>query len=106
MAFQGFSQAFARAASRLGVDGPFVRQFSYTLFGFATWVPALIFFKEHVGGIGWIDGSSMYPYLNPDYHRNQSKDVILTRKWNPHDGLRRGMIVTFRFVKTQRQLKI
>ncbi|KUJ14407.1 LexA/Signal peptidase [Mollisia scopiformis] len=74
----------------------FFREFNYTLFTIATWIPAVIFFNGHVGEVTWINGSSMYPFLNSSYDESLEKDVCWTNKWSPITGLRRGMIVSFR----------
>ena len=74
---------------------PFVRDFSFYLFGFATWIPAAIFFNTHVGEFAWINGASMYPFLNTDFNETGAQDCGWVNKWNPTEGLQRGMIVTF-----------
>jgi len=91
MAFSRFSRIFARARPYMP-DG---RETSFILFGFATWIPALIFVNSHVAEISWIKGASMYPYLNTDFHRNQKQDMCINWKWKPSEGLQRGMIVSF-----------
>ena len=68
----------------------------YVLFAIASWTPAIIFFNEHVGEIGRINGPSMYPYLNTSYNESLKKDLCWINKWNPTSNLQRGMIVAFR----------
>jgi hypothetical protein len=92
------SGAFARKSDQLRAKLPFVKDTAWYLLVFGSWLPAVIFFNAHVYEVGWINGASMYPYFNTDYHRNMKKDAILTRKWAPLKDLRRGMIVTFWFV--------
>ena len=78
------------------VKSPFVRDFAYYSFAFATWVPALIFFNNHVAKLGYIDGSSMYPYFNTAFNESLKNDLCVIKKWNPINNLQRGMIVSFR----------
>lgn len=75
-------------------------------------VPIGIFFSEHVLQVMWVRGSSMTPYLNPEYEQTHTKsDMVLVNMWpwetNGPMGwlpwgrqrrLERGMIVTFRWV--------
>lgn len=68
----------------------------YFLFGVLSWTPAIIFFNEHVGEIGRVNGPSMYPYLNTDFNSSLSKDITWINKWNPTQNLQRGMIIAFR----------
>lgn len=69
----------------------------YFLFATATWLPAVIFFNEHVGELGIINGVSMYPYLNTDFNTSLSKDICWINKLNPIKDLKRGMIVAIRY---------
>lgn len=87
------SSIFKPSASRSN----FIRDFSYYTFATITWVPAVIFFNEHVGECTSIVGASMYPYLNTDYNNSKSRDFCWINKWNPYKDLQRGMIVSFRF---------
>jgi hypothetical protein len=91
MAFSNFSRIYSRVR-RYVPDG---RATSFYLFGFATWIPAMIFVNSHLLELCWINGRSMYPYLNTDFHRNKKKDLCISWKWKPMEGLQRGMIVTF-----------
>ncbi|KFY21163.1 hypothetical protein V491_03109 [Pseudogymnoascus sp. VKM F-3775] len=56
---------------------------------------AVIWFNSNVGDVVWIQGGSMYPYLNTDINRSTKKDACWKNKWEPLEGLRRGMIVSF-----------
>ncbi|EKD21503.1 uncharacterized protein L3040_006119 [Drepanopeziza brunnea f. sp. 'multigermtubi'] len=61
----------------------------------ASWIPAIIFFNDHVGDVTWITGSSMYPFLNSNYNNDLKKDCVWNSKWSPISNLKRGMIVSF-----------
>ncbi|KAL2065621.1 hypothetical protein VTL71DRAFT_3291 [Oculimacula yallundae] len=74
---------------------PSWRELSYYPIRILPWIPAVIFFNDHVREIVWINGPSMYPFLNPSYNENLSKDVCLNDKWNPRENLQRGMIITY-----------
>lgn len=87
--------------NRFRARGPFVKQTSFILFNFITWIPAVIWFNSNVGDIVWIQGGSMYPYLNTDINRTTKKDACWNSKWEPLEGLRRGMIVSFWFVASE-----
>ncbi|KFY63472.1 hypothetical protein V496_03943 [Pseudogymnoascus sp. VKM F-4515 (FW-2607)] len=56
---------------------------------------SVIWFNSNVGDVVWIQGGSMYPYLNTDVNRTTKKDACWEHKWAPLEGLRRGMIVSF-----------
>jgi inner membrane protease subunit 2 len=89
---------FSRLAPLLGRNGKhaiFIRDTSYFLFAFATWIPAAAFFKYHVGEIASVHGPSMYPYLNTDFDRSLKQDVCWINKWKAIENVQRGMIVTF-----------
>ncbi|KAH7319917.1 peptidase S24/S26A/S26B/S26C [Stachybotrys elegans] len=66
------------------------------LVGFATWIPVIACFNLHVADISVVQGPSMYPILNADKDSTLRRDVILNYKWEPQEGLQRGMIVTLR----------
>ncbi|RDW64215.1 LexA peptidase [Coleophoma crateriformis] len=91
MAFPRLASIFSRGSRYR----PFLRDFSLTLFGIATWVPVCIFINQHVGELTFINGASMYPYLNTGYNNSTRKDIGYTSKWNSFHNLERGMIVTF-----------
>ena len=74
----------------------FIREFSYYSFLIISWVPAAVFFNEHVGQLSWIHGPSMYPYLNADFNQGLTEDMCWVNKWGPTENLQRGMIVAFR----------
>lgn len=76
----------------------FIHEFNYTLFTFATWIPALICFNDYVGNATWINGPSMYPFLNTSLNESSSKDVCWNSKLWPTYNLKRGMVVSFRWV--------
>ncbi|KAG9242338.1 peptidase S24/S26A/S26B/S26C [Calycina marina] len=73
---------------------PNIKNFSYGSFIFLSWVPAMIFFNTHVGEVQFINGESMYPYLNTDFNETQNKTICWTNKWKPTKNLQRGMIVS------------
>jgi signal peptidase I len=66
-----------------------------TLIGLLTWLPVLSTFHSCVATLMFVTGPSMYPLLNTDYYRTTRKDVVLVDMWNPSDGLKRGMVVSF-----------
>lgn len=66
--------------------------------GFATWIPVIAWFNMHVAELTFVDGSSMYPFLNEDKDSTLRRDFFLNYKWSPQEGLERGMVVTLRFV--------
>lgn len=70
----------------------------YALFAIASWTPAIIFFNEHVGEVGIINGPSMSPYLNTGYNESTAKDLCWINKYDPTSNLQRGMIVAFRYI--------
>jgi mitochondrial inner membrane protease subunit 2 len=77
---------------------PIIKHTSFVFYSFVTWLPALIWMNSKVGEVAWIQGGSMYPYLNTDIDRSTKQDACWNNKWKPLQGLRRGMIVTFWFV--------
>ncbi|RDA95117.1 hypothetical protein CP533_2144 [Ophiocordyceps camponoti-saundersi (nom. inval.)] len=66
------------------------------LLGFASWIPLMIWFNLHVAELTLIDGPSMHPLLNSDWGTTLRRDLVLNCKWNPLNGLKRGMVVTLR----------
>ncbi|KAK4103734.1 LexA/Signal peptidase [Parathielavia hyrcaniae] len=74
----------------------FLRQVSHYLLRYATWIPPLIWFNAYVAQVTFIRGPSMYPFLNPQYNESLRKDLCLVWKLYAQEGLRRGMVVTFR----------
>ncbi|APA07382.1 hypothetical protein sscle_02g021520 [Sclerotinia sclerotiorum 1980 UF-70] len=74
----------------------FLKEFSYYSLIIVSWIPAVIFFQEHVAALHTIKGASMYPFFNSGYNESQSRDVCLVDKRNPTEGLERGMLVSFR----------
>lgn len=75
-----------------------IRDFSRYLFVSLTWVPVILLINNHVVEVTKIRGPSMMPYFNERYNETQWPDVCLTWKMNVQDHLRRGMIITFRYV--------
>jgi len=76
----------------------FVSEFTYYSFIIGSWVPAVIFFNNHVGQVTRINGSSMYPFLNGGYNEGLRKDLCWNNKMSPtkKGKLQRGMVVSFR----------
>ncbi|KAH6856673.1 peptidase S24/S26A/S26B/S26C [Chaetomium sp. MPI-CAGE-AT-0009] len=74
----------------------FLGQVSHYLIRYATWIPPLIWFNEYVAQVTSIRGPSMYPFLNSQYNESLRQDLCLVWKMYPQEGLRRGMVVTFR----------
>ncbi|KAJ4300405.1 hypothetical protein N0V88_003079 [Collariella sp. IMI 366227] len=74
----------------------FFRQVTHYLLRYATWIPPLIWFNAYVAEVTFIRGPSMYPFLNPQYNDSLRKDLCLVWKLYAQEGLRRGMVVTFR----------
>ncbi|KAL0637248.1 hypothetical protein Q9L58_003732, partial [Maublancomyces gigas] len=56
--------------------------------GFALWVPAIVFFVDHIASFHIVHGRSMSPTL--------SRDLIMVRRWGVTEGLRRGQVVLYR----------
>ncbi|KAF6836083.1 mitochondrial inner membrane protease subunit [Colletotrichum musicola] len=76
--------------------GSFLGDTTARLLGFATWIPVVIWFNEKVATVTKISGASMYPYFNEDRNSTLTRDLVLNWRWNAQDGLKKGMIVTFR----------
>lgn len=76
----------------------FLGQVSHYLVRYATWIPPLIWFNEYVAQVTSIHGPSMYPFLNSQYNESLRQDLCLVWKMYAQEGLRRGMVVTFRLV--------
>lgn len=92
------SNRFSAALGHKFISKQFTKDFVYYGFAIVTWIPAAIFFNEHVGELTWIHGASMFPYLNTGYNQELTKDICWNNKWNPKEGLQRGMIISFRYV--------
>lgn len=73
----------------------FSRLVGYNLLGFATWLPVVIYFNEHVAETATINGHSMHPFFNTEKDSSLTRDRVLNWKWEAQEGLERGMIVTF-----------
>jgi inner membrane protease subunit 2 len=76
----------------------FLRQVSHYLVRYATWIPALIWFNSYVAEVTFIRGPSMYPFFNPQHNESLRKDLCLVWKLYAQEGLRRGMVVVFRYL--------
>ncbi|KAF9881888.1 hypothetical protein CkaCkLH20_01034 [Colletotrichum karsti] len=76
--------------------GSFFGATAIRLLGYATWIPIAITFNDYIATVTKISGASMYPYFNEDRDSTLTRDIVLNWKLNPQDGLKRGMIVTFR----------
>ncbi|KAK0111396.1 hypothetical protein ONS95_001757 [Cadophora gregata] len=74
---------------------PTWREVRYRPLTILPWIPAVIFFNDHVGEHVWINGQSMYPFLNPSFNEDLSKDLCWNSRWNPTANLKRGMIVSY-----------
>jgi len=53
----------------------------------------VILFNDYVAQLMWVNGPSMYPFLNTDYDSTTRKDVVFVKMWEPERELRRGMVV-------------
>lgn len=82
---------------RRPVVSPFVRRFSLSLVGWATWLPVVIWFNSKVVDVCAVNGASMYPFLNEDADSTRRRDLVVNWKWNPEENLEKGMVVTFRY---------
>jgi inner membrane protease subunit 2 len=93
------TMAPSRIFSIFNRNTPFARfahDFKYWPFTLITWIPAVIFFNGNIGELTWINGASMYPYLNTSYNEDLKKDTCWVSKWYPTRDLKRGMVVSFR----------
>lgn len=68
------------------------------LLGFATWVPVIAWFNIHVAELTFIEGGSMYPFMNEDKDSTLRRDLVLNYKLASRESLQRGMVVTLRCV--------
>ena len=59
------------------------------------WAATPLFIVDHVVCGRKFTGSSMYPFINTDYHSSTHSDYALIDRWRPCAGLQRGMIVAF-----------
>jgi inner membrane protease subunit 2 len=57
--------------------------------------PVAITINRHVVNLTYVQGESMYPYFNSDFHQTTAPDWTLNWRWKPSQNLKRGMIVTF-----------
>lgn len=72
------------------------KQTAWKLGVFATWIPVIIWFNQHVAEVTLVNGASMYPYMNEDKDSTLRRDMFLNYKWKAQDNLKRGMVVTLR----------
>ncbi|TVY80839.1 Mitochondrial inner membrane protease subunit [Lachnellula suecica] len=100
------SNRILSAFRRDNPSGQSIRRFGRTLFFWASWVPAIIFFNENVGEVTIINGPSMYPYLNTGYNESNSRDLCWVNKRKPAHNLERGMLVSFSSVNTPERTAI
>ncbi|EPS43472.1 hypothetical protein H072_2520 [Dactylellina haptotyla CBS 200.50] len=63
--------------------------------GVLSWLPVAIFFFDNVYHISWVSGRSMYPTFLPDSNAGM-RDLILLKKWNAKNNLKRGEVVVYR----------
>ncbi|TGO62002.1 hypothetical protein BCON_0023g00620 [Botryotinia convoluta] len=75
---------------------PFLKEFTYWSLIIASWIPASIFFQDHIAELHIINGASMYPFLNTGYNESLTRDVCLVDKRRKGRDLERGMLVSFR----------
>lgn len=54
-------------------------------------------FNLHVAELTFVDGASMYPFMNEDRDSTLRRDIILNYKWSPQEDIQRGMVVTLRY---------
>ncbi|ROT39422.1 mitochondrial inner membrane protease subunit 2 [Sodiomyces alkalinus F11] len=81
---------------RGGWQRAFFGDLTVRLFGFASWIPLIIWVRYNVADISNIHGPSMFPFLNEDIDTSWKRDVVLNWKWDCKQNLHRGMVVTFR----------
>ncbi|KAI1105275.1 LexA/Signal peptidase [Jackrogersella minutella] len=87
--------AFRPAWTHIKRERKRIGKITFQLFAFATWIPVVSMFNHNVGELAWINGPSMYPFLNAEKDMTTRKDIVINYKLNAQYGLRRGMIVTF-----------
>lgn len=92
------------AASRIW-RGAFRNDFTRYTLATLTWIPVVVFVKDHVCEFTTIRGPSMSPFFNERHNETTWGDTCLAWKWGAQENLRRGEIVTFRWGK-QRPLSI
>ncbi len=62
-----------------------------------TWAPAFGMLNEYYFTLMAVQGPSMYPFLNADYHRSQSRTWVLVDRRRPGSAeLHRGSVIAFR----------
>ncbi|KAG5962065.1 hypothetical protein E4U57_007311 [Claviceps arundinis] len=75
---------------------PTLREVAECCVGIATWLPIITCVHLYVAEITFINGPSMYPFLNEDKDKTSWRDAVLNYKWSPQKDLQRGMVVTLR----------
>ena len=75
---------------------PFLGRFSHYFFRLLPWIPPAIMFNQYVGEPTFINGPSMYPFLNDQYNSSLKQDICWNHKLYAGQDLEPGMIVTFR----------
>ncbi|ORY65495.1 mitochondrial inner membrane protease subunit 2 [Pseudomassariella vexata] len=73
----------------------FLGDFTWYSWIFLTWVPVVVFFNANVMELAFINGPSMYPFMNAEKDQTTAPDVTVAWKWNAQHNLARGMIVLF-----------
>ena len=58
-------------------------------------VPIVIFLRDTLIEINYVDGQSMSPTLSPDFAESGSQDVLAIWKWGASRNVQRGDIVAF-----------
>jgi inner membrane protease subunit 2 len=91
------SSLWRRTTGQAGI----AKAVAMNLVGFATWVPVLALFNIYVAEVTFVDGASMYPFMNSEKDSTLRQDVVLNWKRAPQRDLERGMIVTLRCVRTR-----
>ena len=78
--------------------GRFIKDTTHSFIALATWIPALICFNDTVAELTWVNGPSMRPTLNPDFHSTLRRDVVLAYKWiaDTRRDPKKGAIVLLR----------
>ncbi|KAK3943807.1 LexA/Signal peptidase [Diplogelasinospora grovesii] len=92
----GRARARATATAASQSKSAFARQFTNYLIRYVSWLPPLIWFNTYVAQVTFINGPSMYPFLNSTYNESTKRDLCLVYKLYAQQNLERGMCVTFR----------
>lgn len=95
-----------RWTSAAGQKYDFVKRFSHYLIRYATWLPPFIWFNQYVAEVTFINGPSMYPFLNSNYNESTKRDLCLVWKVNAQQDLKRGEVVVFRYLLSHRHSSV